>query len=84
MLILGLGQGMILAPVTSAGVHEAPNELAGIASGVTNTMHQIGGPIGLALIVSITNNFNMEIMMMSLFTIISIVVVAVFVNRKSN
>lgn len=82
MLILGLGQGMILAPVTSAGVHEAPNELAGIASGVTNTMHQIGGPIGLALIVSITNNFNMEIMMMSLFTIISIVVVAVFVARK--
>lgn len=79
MLILGLGQGLILAPVTSAGVHEAPPELAGIASGVTNTMHQIGGPIGLSLIVSITNNFQTEIWLMALFTVISVVVVAVFV-----
>ncbi|MGO3604540.1 MAG: MFS transporter [Enterococcus malodoratus] len=79
MLILGLGQGLILAPVTSAGVHEAPPELAGIASGVTNTMHQIGGPIGLSLIVSISNNFQTEIWLMALFTVISVVVVAVFV-----
>lgn len=61
MTILGLGQGMILAPVTSAGIHEAPDELAGIASGLTNTMHQIGGPIGLSLIVSTTTNFQTEI-----------------------
>ena len=79
MLILGLGQGLILAPVTSAGVHEAPPELAGIASGVTNTMHQIRGPIGLSLIVSISNNFQTEIWLMALFTVISVVVVAVFV-----
>lgn len=83
MLILGLGQGLILAPVTSAGVHEAPLELAGIASGVTNTMHQIGGPIGLSLIVSITNNFQTEIWLMALFTVISVVVVAVFVRSNN-
>lgn len=82
MVILGLGQGMILAPVTSAGVHDAPNELAGVASGLTNTMHQIGGPIGLSLIVSATNNFQTEIWLMALFTVISIVVVFVFVNPK--
>lgn len=82
MLILGLGQGLILAPVTSAGVHDAPNELAGVASGVTNTMHQIGGPIGLSLIVSITNNFQTEIWLMALFTLASIVVVAVFLHSK--
>ncbi|BBM16616.1 MFS transporter [Enterococcus avium] len=83
MLILGLGQGLILAPVTSAGVHKAPPELAGIASGVTNTMHQIGGPIGLSLIVSITNNFQTEIWLMALFTVISVVVVAVFVRSNN-
>ncbi|WP_260287211.1 MFS transporter [Peribacillus aracenensis] len=82
MLILGLGQGLILAPVTSAGVHEAPTELAGIASGVTNTMHQIGGPIGLSLIVSATNDFSIEIWFMTLFTLASILVVAIFVNEK--
>lgn len=82
MLILGVGQGMILAPVTAAGVHDAPNELAGVASGLTNTMHQIGGPIGLSFIVSATNNFQVEIWMMAVFTMISIVIVAIFVKEK--
>ncbi|NJE63235.1 MFS transporter [Enterococcus durans] len=82
MIILGLGQGLILAPVTSAGVHDAPDELAGIASGVTNTMHQIGGPIGLSVIVTTTTNFQTEIWMMAGFTLISILVVALFVNNR--
>lgn len=83
MIILGLGQGLILAPVTSAGVYEAPDELAGIASGVTNTIHQIDGPIGLSLIVATTTDFQTEIWMMAVFILISILVVALFVsNRK--
>jgi len=82
MIILGLGQGLTLAPVTSAGVHEAPDEMAGIASGITNTMHQIGGPIGLAIIVSTTNAFRPEIFLMLVFTLIAIVVVAIFVDAK--
>ncbi|EGO2713210.1 MFS transporter [Enterococcus faecalis] len=82
MVILGLGQGLILAPVTSAGVHDAPDELAGIASGVTNTMHQIGGPIGLSLIVATTTNFQTEIWMMAVFILISILVVAFFINNR--
>lgn len=82
MVILGLGQGLILAPVTSAGVYEAPSELAGIASGVTNTMHQIGGPIGLSLIVSATTDFSIEILLMSFFTLASILVVAIFLNER--
>lgn len=82
MIILGLGQGLILAPVTSAGVHDAPDELAGIASGVTNTMHQIGGPIGLSLIVATTTNFQTEIWMMAVFILISVLVVALFVNNR--
>lgn len=82
MIILGLGQGLILAPVTSAGVYEAPDELSGIASGVTNTMHQIGGPIGLSVMVAITTNFQTEIWIMTVFTLISILVVALFVNNR--
>ena len=82
MIILGLGQGLILAPVTSAGVYEAPDALSGIASGVTNTMHQIGGPIGLSVMVAITTNFQTEIWIMTVFTLISILVVALFVNNR--
>ncbi|MFC0233430.1 MFS transporter [Vagococcus entomophilus] len=82
MMVIGLGQGLILAPVTSAGVYKAPAELSGVASGVTNTMHQIGGPIGLALIVSITSDFHIEIWMMLIFTLIAAIVVAFFVQQK--
>ncbi|MGC2993358.1 hypothetical protein ACPTI2_11125 [Enterococcus faecalis] len=40
MITLGLGKGLILTPVTTAGVYyEIPDELAGIASSITNTMH---------------------------------------------
>ncbi|MDC0826628.1 MFS transporter [Lactococcus petauri] len=83
MIILGLGQGLILAPVTSAGVHEAPDNLAGIASGVTNTMHQIGGPIGLSLIISTTIDFQNKIWIMVAFTLISILVVCTMLQNGS-
>lgn len=82
MIILGLGQGLILAPVTSAGVYQAPDKLAGIASGMTNTMHQIGGPIGLSLIVSITTDFKIELWVMCVFTFLSIIIVATLVKDK--
>ena len=51
MLLVGLGQGWLLAPITSAGIHEVDASLSGAASGMTNTMHQLGGPIGLSIIV---------------------------------
>lgn len=79
-LFIGLGQGLILAPVTSAGVHEAPTELSGIASSLTNVMHQIGGPIGLSLIVVSTSNFQMKIWIMVVFTLAALIVVAVLIR----
>lgn len=79
MAILGMGQGLILAPITSAGVYKAPDDMAGVASGVTNTMHQIGGPIGLSIIISTTSQFNLEVWMMVLFILISILVVGTLV-----
>lgn len=51
MMIIGLGQGWLLAPLTAAGVAGVPPELSGAASGLTNMMHQLGGPVGLSIIV---------------------------------
>ncbi|MBC1422654.1 MFS transporter [Listeria seeligeri] len=79
MAVIGLGQGLILAPVTSAGVHDAPDELAGVASGLTNTVHQIGGPIGLTLIVATTSNFHTEVSLRALFTLIAGIIVAIMI-----
>ncbi|OTN75172.1 hypothetical protein A5886_000242 [Enterococcus sp. 8G7_MSG3316] len=82
VLILGVGQGLILAPVTAAGVHQASDEMAGIASGVTNMMHQIGGPIGLSIIVTTTQVFNQEMWWMVGFTLLALVIVGVFVRGE--
>ncbi|KMK53892.1 Antiseptic resistance protein [Fructobacillus sp. EFB-N1] len=82
MVVIGIGQGLVLAPVTSAGLYQAPDELAGIASGLTNTAHQIGGPIGLSLIVATAGNYRGQVATMAFFTGMAFVVVAAFVVRK--
>ena len=51
MMIIGLGQGWLLAPLTAAGVAGVSPELSGAAPGLTNMMHQLGGPVGLSIVV---------------------------------
>lgn len=56
MMIIGLGQGWLLAPLTAAGVAGVPPELSGAASGLTNMMHQLGGPVGLSIVVLLSSS----------------------------
>lgn len=81
MIPLGVGQAMIVAPVTSAGIYKTPSDLAGSASGLTNTMHQLGGPVGLSLIFSITSDFNKGVFMMGVFVFIALVITYFFIFR---
>lgn len=50
MIFIGIGQGLIMSPLTVAGVAQIPDDIAGAASGVVNTVHQIGGAVGLAIV----------------------------------
>ncbi len=50
MIFIGIGQGLIMSPLTVAGVARIPDDIAGAASGVVNTVHQIGGAVGLAIV----------------------------------
>ncbi|MCG7338841.1 MFS transporter [Staphylococcus sp. ACRSN] len=58
MIFVGLGQGWILAPLTNAAIYKVDNKIAGAASGMTNSMHQLGGPVGLSIIVLITSQIT--------------------------
>lgn len=58
MILMGLGQGWLLAPLTAAGIHNVEAKEAGAASGMTNVMHQLGGPVGLSLVVLFTSNIS--------------------------
>ncbi|KAA0930673.1 MFS transporter [Streptomyces apricus] len=50
LVVMGLGMGLIVAPLTDAILSEVPREHAGSASGLINTVQQMGNALGLALV----------------------------------
>ncbi|RKQ92998.1 EmrB/QacA subfamily drug resistance transporter [Solirubrobacter pauli] len=53
MILIGIGQGGSLGPLTAGGLTGVRSEDAGAAGGVTNVAHQIGGSLGLAVLVAV-------------------------------
>ncbi|CAN5343361.1 MFS transporter [soil metagenome] len=53
MVLIGLGQGLTFAPLTSFGIAGVRAEDAGAASGLLNTAHQLGSSLGLAVLVTL-------------------------------
>ncbi|MFF8882832.1 MFS transporter [Streptomyces flaveolus] len=53
MVIIGAGQGMALAPMTSSGVDGIAPEDAGAGSGLVNTVHQIGSALALSILTAV-------------------------------
>jgi EmrB/QacA subfamily drug resistance transporter len=51
MVLIGIGQGATLSPLTVAGIAGVSREDAGAASGLVNVAHQLGGSLGLGLLV---------------------------------
>ena len=51
MILIGIGQGGSLGPLTVAGVAGVASEDAGAAAGLVNAAHQLGGSLGLAVLV---------------------------------
>lgn len=52
MVLIGAGQGLAFAPLTSFGIAGAPADDAGAASGLVNTFHQVGTCLGLGIAVA--------------------------------
>ncbi len=50
LLVMGAGMGLIVAPLTDAVLSEVPREHAGSASGLINTVQQMGNALGLGLV----------------------------------
>lgn len=51
MTFIGFGCGLAMSPTTNMGIEGVAPEDSGAASGVVNAAHQIGGAIGLAIMV---------------------------------
>ncbi|MGR8010035.1 MFS transporter [Streptomyces hypolithicus] len=50
LTVMGVGMGLIVAPLTDAVLSDVPREHAGSASGLINTMTQTGNALGLGLV----------------------------------
>jgi EmrB/QacA subfamily drug resistance transporter len=50
MVLIGIGQGCSLSPLTIAGIAGVSAEDAGAVSGLVNVAHQLGGSLGLGVL----------------------------------
>ncbi len=50
VVLMALGMGAVFVPLTLTAVHHVRAEDSGIGSGVLNTMQQVGGALGLAIL----------------------------------
>lgn len=50
LYLRGLGMGMIFTPLSSMSLNTIPREKMAQASGITNTIRQVGGSLGVALL----------------------------------
>jgi EmrB/QacA subfamily drug resistance transporter len=53
MVVLGVGAGAAFTPLTAVGVTGVAAEDAGAASGLVNVAHQLGGSLGLGVLVTV-------------------------------
>jgi EmrB/QacA subfamily drug resistance transporter len=49
MLLGGVGMSAVMAPVTSTAMGSVPRDKAGVGSAVLNSMRQVGGSLGIAV-----------------------------------
>ncbi len=53
MLLIGVGLGFTLSPLTALGITGVKYQDAGAASGLVNVAHQLGGSLGFAVLVAV-------------------------------
>lgn len=57
IVVMATGMGMTFVPMTLTAVHHVRAEDSGIGSGVLNTMQQVGGALGLAILSTVSLHF---------------------------
>jgi EmrB/QacA subfamily drug resistance transporter len=53
LMIMGFGMGSAFTPLTTAGIADVGDADAGAASGLVNAAHQLGGAIGISVMVTV-------------------------------
>jgi EmrB/QacA subfamily drug resistance transporter len=56
LIVTGVGMGLTFSPMTAAAMRDVPPRIAGSASGILNTMRNIGQVLGIAVLGSFLQN----------------------------
>jgi EmrB/QacA subfamily drug resistance transporter len=57
LLVGGVGMAMSMAPTTATAMHAVPVDKAGVGSAVLNSMRQVGGSLGIAVMGAIVASY---------------------------
>ncbi|MFI8525979.1 MFS transporter [Promicromonospora sukumoe] len=57
MVLIGAGQGLAFGPLTASGIARVTPDRAGAASGVVNSVHQLGGALGTSLVLAVSATY---------------------------
>ena len=58
VVLFAIGMGAVFVPLTLTAVHHVRAEDSGIGSGVLNTMQQVGGALGLAILSTVASHYS--------------------------
>ena len=91
LVVGGFGMALSMAPTTSAAMHAVPVYKAGVGAAVINSMRQVGGSIGIAVLGAIiatqynpqrfnphefVNGFQLGVRVAAVFTFVGVLVAA--------
>ncbi|MFE5339713.1 MFS transporter [Isoptericola sp. NPDC056578] len=57
MALIGAGQGLAFGPLTASGIAGVRTSDAGAASGIVNSVHQLGGALGMSLVLAVSSTY---------------------------
>lgn len=87
LILLGFGQGFSMSPLTNLGIYNTKEEFSGAASGLVNVAHQVGGSVGLSIMVAFSKNssaisrFHTAMIIGLIFVIVMALVSFTFSNK---
>ncbi|GAA4627982.1 MFS transporter [Actinoallomurus vinaceus] len=93
MILFGLGAGLVFLPVTVTILSGVRREDSGAASGTLQTMQQVGGALGMAVLVSVygtalrhgglTHGVSVAFTVGTIFVLVALAVTAAFVRPRA-
>ncbi len=83
MVLIAAGSGFLMTVGFAAILGSAPTEKSGSASGILNTLQQLGGLIGIALVAAIVLNYSLAFYILVIAALIGLIA-AFFVKKAEN